>query len=214
MKRASAFLCAFRGRSYVVTARHVLRSDDIEYRADQVRIPMRDGINAFLSYDHSWEVPTNVELRQEFNDLLLFRLTSPLTADWADDRAPIAENTPAMASATFVSGGDFAVSGYPGLGDNDIDYDADTITNQRFIVQCDYIGPSGKYVHALRAHHKTTFEDFGGFSGAAVIARTDYGLIPAGVVITAGAGHSSIMRFVDAEALYRSLEGFSDQIIP
>ena len=175
---------------------------------------MRDGINAFLSYDYSWEVPASADLRQEFNDVLLFRVTSPLTMDWTDDRAPIKKNTPTMASAAFVSGGDFAVSGYPGIGDNAIDYDSDAISNQRFIVQCDYVGPSGKYVHELRVHHKKTFADFGGFSGAIVIARTDHGLIPAGVVITAGSGHTNIMRFVDADALYRSLEDFSAQITP
>ena len=210
-KQASAFLCEFRGQSYAVTARHVLKHAGAEYNADQIRIPVRDGITEFLRYDYHWEVPRPDELKDEFNDLLLLRLTTPINAPWADDRAPLRPMTPMLASSSFVLGGDLVVSGYPGIGQNEVDYEKDAITNQRFIVQCEYDGPSGRYLHALRVRQTGVLPDFGGFSGGIVIARLEQGLVPAGVVIT-GSAVTNVLRFVDAEALYLSLDNFFSHV--
>jgi len=211
-KQASAFLCEFRGQSYAVTARHVLKHDGGEYHADQIRIPVRDGITEFLSYDYHWEVPQLDELKEEFNDLLLLRLITPINEPWADDRAPLQAMTPMLASSSFVHGGDLVVSGYPGIGQNEVDYERDTITNQRFIVQCEYDGPSGSHVHALRVRQVGVIPGFGGFSGGIVIARLEQGLVPAGVVITAGSAVTNVIRFIDAQALSLSLDNFFAQV--
>ena len=202
----------FRGQSYAVTARHVLTDEGGEYDAEQIRIPVRDGITAFLTYDYHWEVPQPDDLKEEFNDLVLLRLTTPINGPWADDRAPLLPMTPMLASSSFVRGGDLVVSGYPGIGQNEVDYEKDTITNQRFIVQCEYDSPSGRYVHALRVRQTGVIPGFGGFSGGIVIARLDQGLVPAGVVITAGSAVTNVIRFVDAEALYMSLDNFFSQV--
>jgi len=211
-KQASAFLCEFRGQSYAVTARHVLKHDGGEYDTDQIRIPVRDGITKFLSYDYHWEVARPDEVKEEFNDLILLRLITPIDEAWADDRAPIGPMTPRLAASSFVPGGDLVVSGYPGIGQNEVNYERDTITNQRFIVQCEYDGLSGRYVHALRVHQTGVIPDFGGFSGGLVIARLEKGQVPAGVVITAGSAATNVIRFIDADALCSSLKSFFSQV--
>jgi len=203
-KRGSTFLCEFRNGSYAVLARHTLAN----YKPEQARIPVHDGFNEFFSYDYSWE-PRGAD---DSHDLLLFRLTTTGNlADWLAVRAPITEKTPQLASAVFVPGGDLVVSGYPGIGLNEVDYQRDTITNQRFIVQCEYSGASDEHVHNLKVCQSATISDFGGYSGGLVIARTARGLVPAGVVITGSARHN-VMRFVDVAGLFLSLDNFAKQV--
>jgi len=203
-KRGSAFLCHFRDRSYAALARHTLAN----YTPDQARIPINDGFNEFLTYDYHWQ-PTGVH---DCHDLLLLRLTTTVNlGDWLAVRAPITQNTPALASVAFVPGGDLVVSGYPGIGLNEVDYHRGTITNHRFIVQCEYKGATDEHVHQLRVCQSGTIPDFGGYSGGMVVARTPQGLIPAGVVITGSAQHN-LMRFVDVTALFLSLDNFAAQV--
>ena len=203
-KRGSAFLCEFRDQSYAVLARHTLAG----YKPEQARIPVHDGFNEFFCYDYHWE-PRGVD---DLNDVLLLRLTTTVNlGDWLSVRAPVTEKTPELASAEFVPGGDLVVSGYPGIGLNEVDYQKDTITNQRFVVQCEYSGSNDAYVHQLKVLQSATFSHFGGYSGGIVIARTPKGLVPAGVVITGSAQHN-LMRFVDVAALFLSLDDFAAQV--
>ena len=185
-------------------ARHTLAN----YKPEQARIPVHDGFNEFFAYDYHWE-PRGVD---DCHDLLLLRLTTTVNlGDWLAVRAPVTEKTLELASAVFVPGGDLAVSGYPGIGLNDVDYQRDTITNQRFIVQCEYSGATDEHVHQLRVRQTATISDFGGYSGGIVIARAGTGLVPAGVVITGSAQHN-LMRFVDVTALFLSLDNFAAQV--
>jgi len=203
-KRGSAFLCEFRGRSYAVLARHTL----VAYRTDDARIPVHDGFNGFFSFDYHWE-PQGAD---DDHDVLLLHLTTAANhGDWLSVRAPITERTPELASVVFVPGGDLVVSGYPGIGSNEVDYEKDTITNQRFIVQCEYAGPTSEYVHLLKVRQSGTILDFGGFSGGMVVARTRDGLVPAGVVIT-GSAQNNLIRFVDVAALFQSLDNFAARV--
>ena len=203
-KRGSAFLCEFRHQSYAVLARHTLAG----YQPDQARIPVHDGFNQFFDYDYHWQ-PTGV---LDSHDLFLLRLTTTANlGDWLAVRAPISENTVALASTAFLPGGDLVVSGYPGIGLNEIGYQRDTITNQRFIVQCEYVGATDEHVHKLRVRQSGSISDFGGYSGGMVVARTAGGLIPAGVVITGSTGHN-LTRFVDVTALYLALDNFAAQV--
>jgi len=203
-KRGSAFLCEFRDRSYAVLARHTLAT----YTRDQARIPVHDGFNEFFTYDYHWE-PRGVD---DCHDLLLLRLTTTANiGDWLAARARVTEKTPELASAGFVLGGDLVVSCYPGIGLNEVDYERDTITNQRFIVQCEYSGATDEHVHQLKVRQSATIADFGGYSGGIVIARTATGLVPAGVVIT-GSAQANLIRFVDVTALFLSLDNFAAQV--
>ena len=185
-------------------ARHTLAN----YTGDQARIPVHDGFNEFFAYDYHWQ-PRGVD---DCHDLLLLRLTTTANlGDWLATRAPVTEKTPELASAVFVPGGDLVVSGYPGIGLNEVDYERDTITNQRFIVQCEYSAATDEHVHQLKVRQSGTIADFRGYSGGIVIARTATGLVPAGVVIT-GSAQANLIRFVDVTALFLSLDNFAAQI--
>jgi hypothetical protein len=203
-KRGSAFLSRFRDHSYAVLARHSVT----EYSAERIRIPVHDGFNEFFGFDYHW-TPTGTD---DCNDLLLLRLTTTTDhGNWRASRAPILRGTVAIARTLFVPGGDLVISGYPGIGQNNVDYDTDTITNQRFIVQCEYAEPTDNHVHLLRVRQSGTIPEFGGYSGAIVIGRHDNGLVTAGVVIT-GSAQANLIRFIDADGLYLSLENFAEQI--
>jgi len=191
-KRGSAFLCAFRGSSYAVLARHTVAP----HTAEQLRIPVHDGFTEFFSSDYHWQP----EGADDCHDVFLLRLTTTGNdGDWLGSRAPIAPETGAAAASAFVPGGGLAVSGYPGVGENEIDYERNTIKNQRFIVEAEYCSSTNRHVHLLKARQSNVINDFGGYSGGLVMARFAEGLVPAGVVIT-GSAQSSLMRFITFRA--------------
>lgn len=203
-KRGSAFLCFFDGQSYAVLARHTIAG----YPPEQIRIPVHDGFNEFFTFDYHW-TPTGAD---DCHDLFLLRLTRAANyGNWLQSRAPIRTGTAAIATTLFVPGGDLVVSGYPGIGQNNVDYEKDTITNQRFIVQCEYAQPTDNHVHSVKVRQPGTIPEFGGYSGAIVIGRHATGLVPAGVVTT-GSAQANLLRFIDSEGLYLSLENFVSQI--
>ncbi len=203
-KRGSAFLCAFRGSSYAVLARHTVAP----YKAEQLRIPVHDGFTEFFSSDYHWQP----EGADDCHDVFLLRLTTTGNdGDWLGSRAPIAPETGAAAASAFVPGGGLAVSGYPGVGENEIDYERNAIKNQRFIVEAEYCSSTNGHVHLLKVRQSNVINDFGGYSGGLVMARFAEGLVPAGVVIT-GSAQSSLMRFIDVQGVYLSLENFAAQV--
>ena len=119
-KRGSAVICEFRDQSYAVLARHTLR----DYRPEQARIPIHDGFNDFFEFDYHWQ-PRGAD---DCHDLILLRLTTTINhGDWLATRAPIDAVTPGLAVPAFVPGGDLVISGYPGIGLNEVDYQSDTI---------------------------------------------------------------------------------------
>ena len=203
-KRGSAFLCVFRDQSYAVLARHTLEG----YKPEQARIPVHDGFTDFFAFDHSWQ-PRGTD---DCHDLLLLRLTTTVNHDnWLGTRALIDAKTPRRVASAFVPGGDLVISGYPGIGLNEVDYQRDAITNQRFIVQCEYRHATEDHVHMLQVHKSAIISTFGGYSGGLVLARTSDSIVPAGVVIT-GSADRNLMRFVDVTALYLSSDNFVAQL--
>ncbi len=107
---------------------------------------MHDGFTEFFSSDYHWQ-PVGAD---DCHDVFLLRLTTTANdGDWLGSRAPITPQTGAAAASAFVPGGGLAVSGYPGVGENEIDYERNTIKNQRFIVEAEYYEASVDYYAPL-----------------------------------------------------------------
>ncbi|MDO6386806.1 trypsin-like peptidase domain-containing protein [Uliginosibacterium sp. 31-12] len=203
----TTFLVGHERSSYVLTARHALKPEDIRpvciFPSDtsQRVIPLSDVF--FVSQDDCTEDYADIAVmsidmkrqqESEIGDAVLIDLGKAL-GDWKAEALDA----------------EFVVMGYP----NDlsfVDYDEELLHSERVTLRARYIGSSLPHLHVLEIVQPHSLKTFGGFSGSPVfmcVCHRGKTLIPTlcGMVLrgTASAGR---MHFVESSTLVATLNAF------
>lgn len=156
----TAFICTWRSRPFVVTARHCVE----EVRGDQVLI--------FASTDHRGSLPFSRVWKgaessfEDFADLAVFEVACGL-----EDEPLRGISLPELRGYTaprLAADERLMVSGYP-LEKRAVDYQERRLPEQRYRLEARYLGLSvADHVHELKILGHGDLESFNGFSGSPV----------------------------------------------
>lgn len=206
----TCFIVGFRGKHYVLTAKHVVR----DYPVEHLLILPAEGAKRAFRVPQSWRVENfegEPEGDPDSSDLLIMRVTLDGLKrlektkgrvlvldiagifDWFDDR---------FSSNLFMFG-------YP-KSRNGVDYAQATIEANQVLLSGSYVGPSyADHCHEARFSNPLAITDFDGLSGSPVFC-----VVPAiakrsvtrfcGIAIRGGASERRV-HFLGAEVVLESL---------
>jgi hypothetical protein len=197
---ATAFVCKWYGKYYVLTAGHALKG----VSDDHVLIFPHDDAERSIGFSVIWR-PTGPR-DQDYTDLAIFEVAETDENQLWMGRVP----APELAGGPrfrFEEGDQLVISGYP----NDkrvVDYDRRKIPQQRYRITGRYLPESyAEHLHVMKLDTIADLKSFDGFSGSPVFIIRGTRMVFAGLAIRGAqdTSKSDLVHFIDTGVIQTAL---------
>lgn len=204
--KGTVFLVGYRGRAYVLTARHALNPENplpiCVFPTDESHriIPLKD----------VYYIPRS-EIDSDFADIAVTSIDIDGIVDDEVGKATLIDTALACVDwQSYAEYSQFFILGYPEQRSY-VDYDIQEIRTERILMFGHYGGPSSvDYLHKFHVSPQEALETFSGFSGAPVYAwieKPGSSPVPTlcGMALRGTPG-SGVVHFVDQQIILDMLE--------